>query len=112
MLQDCTTDPEVLFPLKSSFKRLLQVGRAFSLELNELASIWKPFPKRAFYKNYADLCGKEQPAYKQVRMQRARAAKCTASTALTLVMAAGNFAAEADGSGERHVGESGGGSVA
>ena len=43
----------------------MQVGRAFSSELNELASCCKSLPSRRFFSHFMGLCGREQTAYQQ-----------------------------------------------
>lgn len=48
VLDDCQSDPTTLQPLRQSFKRLLQIQRAFKAEEEQLVNVWKPFSKVAF----------------------------------------------------------------
>jgi hypothetical protein len=51
--------------LKASFKRLLQVERAFKAEEDQLISIWQPFSSRRIRQLYVELREHNQPAYVQ-----------------------------------------------
>eukprot|EP00288_Rhodomonas_lens_P009226 CAMPEP_0177724748 /NCGR_PEP_ID=MMETSP0484_2-20121128/18889_1 /TAXON_ID=354590 /ORGANISM="Rhodomonas lens, Strain RHODO" /LENGTH=649 /DNA_ID=CAMNT_0019237227 /DNA_START=27 /DNA_END=1973 /DNA_ORIENTATION=+ len=65
VLDDCQSDPTTLQPLRQSFKRLLQIQRAFKAEEEQLVNVWKPFSKRNVSKLYETLRGHQQTAYVQ-----------------------------------------------